>query len=73
MCRLRNRYIRACIRGVMGAPESCRVLFAELLRGGIVITFSEGKSALFPAELLYESLPKAQNLEEEADEDLDRC
>ena len=53
----------------MAAPTSCRVEFAELLHGGVVITFSDGKSALFSADLLYASLPKAQELPEDDDED----
>lgn len=55
----------------MTAPVSRRVQMAELLHGGVVITFSDGKSALFPAELLYTSLPQAQKLPEETDEERD--
>lgn len=43
--------------------------FTELLRGGIVITFSDGKCALFPAELLYSLLPEALELREDDDEE----
>jgi len=54
----------------MGELQPHRVRSAELFRNGIIVTFADGKSALFPAELLYASLPEAQELcENEEDEE----
>ena len=41
-----------------------RILYAERLRGGVVITFEDGKSALYPAALMYDMLPQAERLDE---------
>jgi hypothetical protein len=49
------------------APHS-RVKYAEIVSRGIVITFADGKCALFPADLLYATLPQAQELLELPDE-----
>lgn len=46
----------------------CRVRFAELVREGVIITFSDGKCALFSDDLLYALLSQAQELHEN-DED----
>lgn len=46
----------------MTTPSSCRVVCAELLREGVAITFSDGKAALFSPEFLHASLPHAQEL-----------
>jgi hypothetical protein len=46
-----------------------RVRSAELFRNGIIVTFTDGRSALFPAELLYASLAEAQELGENEDEE----
>jgi len=53
---------------LMTAP-SPHVRLAEIFRGGIVITFSDGKSAFFSAELLYSSFSQAQELTEDDEED----
>jgi hypothetical protein len=52
-------------------PDSpnCVVRFVELLRDGVVITFSDGKSALFSADFLRASLPHAQELSDSEEED----
>lgn len=42
-----------------------RILTAERLTGGVVIQFSDGKCALYSASLLYDTLPKAEELYEE--------
>jgi hypothetical protein len=68
---LRNTSFIHCICVGMSATTSPQVQYAELLQGGVVITFSDGKSALFPAELLYTSLPQAKRLPEDTDEDHD--
>jgi len=42
---------------------------AELLQDGVAITFSDGKAALFSAELLYASLPQAHDLAVDDEDD----
>lgn len=49
--------------------SSHHVCAAELFRNGIIITFADGKSALFPADLLYASLSQAQELNENEEEE----
>lgn len=39
-----------------------RVIEAERLRDGVIISFEDGKSAVFSASLLYETLPKAREI-----------
>jgi hypothetical protein len=46
-----------------------RVCSVELFRNGVIITFADGKSALFSADLLYESLSQAQELNDQSDQD----
>jgi hypothetical protein len=46
----------------MAEASSTQVCAVELYRDGILITFADGKCALFPADLLYASLPQAQEL-----------
>jgi hypothetical protein len=48
-----------------------RVCSAELFRNGIIITFADGKSALFSADFLYASLPQAQELIDQDDDEPD--
>lgn len=52
-------------------PDSshCRVRFVELFKDGIVVTFTDGKSALFSAEFLHSSLSQAQELTENDEEE----
>jgi hypothetical protein len=45
-----------------------RVRSAELFRNGVIVTFDNGKSALFSADLLYASLPQAQDLSDQMDQ-----
>jgi hypothetical protein len=51
------------------AESSHRVCAAEVFRNGIIVTFADGKSALFPADLLYSSLSQAQELSENEEEE----
>lgn len=51
------------------ADPSRRVCSAELFRNGVIITFADGKSALYPADLLYSFLPQAQELNESEEDD----
>jgi len=46
-----------------------RVRCAELVRDGMIITFTDGRSALFSADFLYESLSEAQEISLEEDDD----
>jgi hypothetical protein len=39
-----------------------RVRSAELFRDGVIVTFSDGKSALFSSDFLHASLAQAQDL-----------
>jgi len=55
----------------MEEPATCRVRSAELLREGIAITFSDGKAALFSAELLYSLLDQAHELTVDDDDEVD--
>ncbi len=57
----------------MAELQPHRVRSAELFRNGIIVTFADGKSALFPAELLYASLPEAQELGENEEEEETNC
>jgi hypothetical protein len=47
-----------------------QVRFVELVREGVIITFSDGKCALFSADLLYATLSQAQELHDNEEEDL---
>jgi len=58
-----------CITDNMMDASPYRVSSAELFRDGVIITFADGKCALFPAELLYASLPQAQELSENEEEE----
>jgi hypothetical protein len=58
-----------CIFTGMPDPSNCVVRFAEVLRDGVVITFSDGKSALFSGDFLRSSLSHAQELSESEEED----
>jgi hypothetical protein len=44
-------------------PEP-RVVSAEKLSRGVVITFDDGKSGLYSASLLHETFPQAEELKE---------
>jgi hypothetical protein len=46
-----------------------RIVEAERLENGVIITFEDGKHALYPASLLYATLPRAEATNElESDE-----
>lgn len=53
----------------MSELPTCRVRSVEVFRNGIIVTFTDGKCALFPADLLYASLPQAQELTDEDEEE----
>jgi hypothetical protein len=47
-----------------------RIVTAERLSGGVVIQVEDGRCALYSSTLLYATLPQAEELIEEAEEDL---
>jgi hypothetical protein len=53
----------------MADSPTNRVRSAELFRDGIIITFVDGRSALFSADLLYTTLSQAQELSENDEEE----
>jgi hypothetical protein len=53
----------------MPGSSPCQVRFVELVREGLIITFGDGKCALFSADLLYASLSQAQEVHENEEED----
>ena len=46
----------------MATASVPKIVTAELLRGGVLITFSNGDEGFYPDALLYESLRVAQKL-----------
>jgi hypothetical protein len=48
----------------MENPITPRIVSAERLGGGIIITFEDGKSALYPAALMYSMFHQAERLDE---------
>ena len=54
----------------MAESSTHRVCSVELFRNGIIITFADGRSALFSADVLYASLPQAEELNENGEEEL---
>jgi hypothetical protein len=52
----------------MEYPLDHRVIAAERLEEGVVITFEDGRCAIYSASLLYETLPQAQAVEPEVDD-----
>jgi hypothetical protein len=52
----------------METGSQSRVRYAEIVGRGLIITFTDGKCALFPADLLYSTLPQAEELLELPDE-----
>jgi hypothetical protein len=58
--------LKGCLMGKQFQP---RVEHADRAGSGIVITFSDGKCALFPAVLLYAALPHAQEISELKDDE----
>jgi hypothetical protein len=53
----------------MAETPPCRVCSAELFRNGIIIAFTDGKCALFPADLLYALLSQAQEFTDNDEEE----
>jgi hypothetical protein len=52
----------------MESGSQSRVKYAELVGRDLIITFADGKCALFPADLLYSTLPQAQELPQSPDD-----
>lgn len=49
----------------MESPNSRKALSADMTGRGVVITFADGRSALFTGELLHTMLPEAEDLSRE--------
>jgi hypothetical protein len=45
-----------------------QVVEAELIDGGVHIIFNDGLGALYSSELLYATLPQAQKVDEEGED-----
>ena len=58
-----------CIHLSVAESTPHRVRSVELFRNGVIITFADGKCALFSADLLYASLSQAQELSDQSDQD----
>jgi hypothetical protein len=52
----------------METGSQSNVKYAEIVGRGLIITFTDGKCALFPTDLLYATLPQAEELPELPDE-----
>jgi len=46
----------------MKSASRPHLIDAERLQDGVIITFDDGKSAVFSASLLYKTLPKAYEI-----------
>jgi len=58
-----------CINLSVAESIPYRVRSVELFRNGVIVTFADGKCALFSADLLYASLSEAQELTDQSDQD----
>jgi hypothetical protein len=52
----------------MEPSSSHRVVAAERLNGGVIITFDDGKCAFYTASLLHSNLAQAKIVEEPEDD-----
>jgi hypothetical protein len=46
----------------MATPTDPRIISADRMDGGVVISFDDGKTALYPATLLRAMLPQAKQM-----------
>jgi hypothetical protein len=46
----------------MKQPPVHRLLDANLLRGSVLITFEDGRMAIYSADLLYATIPQAEEV-----------
>jgi hypothetical protein len=56
----------------MNTPAVPRLLEAEILGGGVIITFDDGKCAIYSASLLYATFDQATLVEVEDEEEDDK-
>jgi hypothetical protein len=49
----------------METSPTPRIIYAEWLMDGVVVTFSDGNSAIYSAALLYASFPEAKRISNE--------
>jgi hypothetical protein len=52
----------------METPHQFRIIAAERMHEGVIITFEDGTTALYPTSLLREMLSRAQQVTDERDE-----
>jgi hypothetical protein len=50
-----------------GRPKP-HITFSDRLDNGIVVGFDDGKTAFFPAALLYATLPQAQSMPSDSED-----
>jgi hypothetical protein len=51
----------------MKTPSNApRIVYVERLGDGVIVTFDDGKCAVYPAALLYAVFPQARELRDEA-------
>jgi hypothetical protein len=53
----------------MPQTRNCDVQSVDRTGGGIVVSFTDGRSALFSSELLYSILDQAQEIPEEPEDE----
>jgi hypothetical protein len=68
LCRLQTKLQDQGKMADMETPSGPRIVHAERLNGGVIISFDDGVAAVYPAALLYEMLDRADVLKE-TDED----
>ena len=52
----------------MESDSSPRVIDAKRFRNGVIVTFEDGRAALYSAALLYSRLPEAEEVVDSDDE-----
>lgn len=52
----------------MRTPQEPRILAADRLMKGVIITFDDGQCAVFSASLLHAALPQAELLPDDPDD-----
>lgn len=57
----------------MANTKNCEVQLVDRTATGVLITFGDGRSGLFPGELLYSLLPKVREVTDPADRKLGRA
>ncbi len=62
---MRQMGVGQCVQNIgMSSCDESRILFAERLDGGIIVHFSDGRSAIFSASLLLSVIDRAEDVPE---------